>query len=47
MSLDHQYDFLWESPAIQKAEVIALSRDDEGNVIQIGAISMLVYPRSS
>lgn len=42
MTLDHSYDFLWADPATQKAGVIAVSRDDQGEVNEIGAISMLV-----
>jgi hypothetical protein len=43
MSLDHETDYLWETPAIKRAGVIALSRDDKGGITEIGAITMLVF----
>jgi hypothetical protein len=43
MSLDHETDYLWETPAIRRAGVIALSRNDKGGVTEIGAITMLVF----
>ena len=40
MTLDHGYDWLWQDPAIEKAGSIVLKRDEEGEVIEYGVISM-------
>ena len=40
MTLDHDYDFLWQDLPSQKAGVIGVSKDVHGEVQKIGAISM-------
>ena len=40
MTLDHDYDFLWEDKAIMKAGVIPLSKNDEGKTTEYGATTM-------
>jgi hypothetical protein len=40
MSLDHAYDFLWDTPAEQEAGVISVKFDENGEVKEFGAITM-------
>lgn len=42
MTLAHDYDWLWKEPAIQRAGAIALTRNEENEVVEYGVISMYV-----
>ena len=40
MSIDFNYDWVWEEDAIEKAGTIVVDRDDTGVVTEYGTISM-------
>jgi hypothetical protein len=42
MSIDPTYDWVWEERAIERAGTIAVSRDEAGDVTEMGTISMYV-----